>query len=282
MSRLFKFTARLLVARPQKFFVQMPNAVQITGHRIVFSCRKQLKQNPNTCDLVVYNLAEQTRAEFEVRPLYVRLEAGFDGATERVFEGDMRWSESVQVETEWETRCQIHDGGRAFELANVARSYRAGVRVRDVVHDLTIAMEAAIDKTSASLLFGNEQFVSGVSTFGRASTQLTEVLRRSGKTWSIQDGRIQILGPSDHRLQQALLISERTGMIGQPEYGQPPAKKQPPLLKIKHVLIADLIPGQLIAIESKSHGGIFRAENAEHRGDSFGQTLETAIEAKRM
>ena len=53
-----------------------------------------------------------------------------------------------------------------------------------------------------------------------------------------------------------------------------------PVLKLKMLLHAGLVPGQKIKVESETISGVFRLEAVTHNGDTFTNDFYTEIEAK--
>jgi hypothetical protein len=134
------------------------------------------------------------------------------------------------------------------------------------------------------------EMLGGETLSGRASTELTRVLKPHNASWSVQDGRLQILRGDAARPGTALLVSQDTGMIGVPEYGAPQAaattaagktkKGKAPVLTVRTLLYPTVTPGGLIKVESRAVRGIFRVERVVHTGDTFGADWTTTIEAK--
>lgn len=279
MTRQFNRDVVLIIARPRDFSSQLPNATIIRNIRFSFSIEKQLGKEPNKGDLVIYNLAGETRAEFEQRPLHVRLDVGYDGDLQRLFTGDVRYAESMLVETEWETKVQLGDGDRAFRFARVSKSYKSGVTSRQALSELAKAMNLQVPKNTQEFAELDKEFHGGLSLHGQASTELTKILERHNLQWSIQDGRLQILRKGDTRSDRAILISLDEGMIGSPEFGSPPEKGKPPKLTVTTLIRPEIIPGGMIEVRSRNVNGLFKVERVVHSGDIEGDDWMSSIEA---
>lgn len=290
MARLFKREARVTIARPfrgdvsssaaRRFFAQAPNAVVVEGLRVQFRVEKNLASEPNTCDVTITNLAERTRGEVQDRPLYVRVDAGYDGELQRLFTGDLRWSNSVRNGADWETTLQLGDGARAFAFGRVNRSFRGGVTARTAVVEAADALGLTVKLSARAEAELQSQFAGGLSLIGLARDTLDQVLTPFGMSWSIQDGRLQILLADEARPEAPVLISQDTGMIGSPEFGAPETKGKKPILKFKTLLHPELTPGTLVSVQSATINGRFRCERVAHMGDSRGREWYTEVEAK--
>lgn len=288
-GRLFKRGASLQLTKvtgetATRFFpaVSVSDTTTVTDLRVAFRVEKTLRREPNTTEVTVWNLKEASRALLQSKPLIVRLDVGYDGLLERLFQGDMIWSESRHEGVDWASRILIGDGDRAVRHARVNRSYRGGVTVRDALKQAADAMGLTIppDVLSKSALGG--QFVAGVTLQGRAAIELSRLLDPLGLDWSIQDGRLQILDKRTPRAGDVISISQDSGLIGSPELGAPERRKGKPTLTVQVLLNPKIIPGGKIRIEARSINGDFRAERVTHEGDTHGEQWLTTVEAKPL
>lgn len=281
MTALANRSVAVTLARPLdgKFFEQRPNAIIVRDLRVQFLIEKSLKREPNTCEVTITNLSEQTRSEIQVRPLYVRLDAGFAGRLERLYTGDLRWGTSQLERVDWNTKLMLGDGDRAFRFARVNRSFKGGIDGRTAVNEAAKAMGLVPKLSAAAERDLRAQYATGLSMSGPAENELTRILSAFGMSWSIQDGVLQVLRTGEHRPNQAIPVSQEDGMIGTPEYGAPSAKGDKPILTVKMLLYPSIVPGQRIVVDARNVKGTFRANRVTHRGDTHGDDWETSIEA---
>lgn len=277
MSRLFGRRVALSVVKPNGLLSQGPNATVIRGLRVQFTVEKHLGKEPNDCSFVVSNLAERTRALFDERPLYIRLEAGYDDTEELLFEGDLRFAETIKNGTDWETHCEVGDGHRAFRIAKVNRSYSANVRLRDPIMECIKALGGYVNPAVINSI--GDVAIGGLVLEGSAQRELTRLLDRVDRTWSIQNGQIQILRRGETRRDQAAVIQEDKGMIGSPAYGSPPEKGKAPTLTVENLLYPSLVPGGLVQVKSRRVEGLFKVQRVRHNGDTHGPSWNSTIEA---
>ncbi len=277
MSRKFRREVAVTIARPTAYF-QSTALATIRDLRVVFTVERGIGKEPNKCDVEIYNLAETSRAELQTKPIGLRLDVGYDGRLDRLFEGDLRFCSHQRERTEWVTRAQVGDGDRAFRYARVTRAYRAGVSARDVVRDIAASMGLSLPAQASAYEELSRQFASGEALFGPAQAELSRVLAASGLTWSIQDGALQILRDVDTTKGTAVLISQDNGMIDAPDLGAPVKKNGPPVLTVKTLLNTDVKPGGKISVESRSVRGLYKVRKVLHQGDTHGQDFTTTIE----
>ena len=279
-ARLYNRGSRILIEKPTGFFSQI-GRLELTDMRVAFKIEKQLEKEPNTSQIIVSNLSQNTRAELQKKPLHVRLEVGYDGERELLFTGDVRYTASKRENTEWNTEIHLGDGERAFRHARVNRSYNGGLKrsqaIKEIAREMNLPLAQNIDA-----LIGDSEFVSGVTLSGPANRELTRVLQPLKLNWSIQDGRLQILGKNQHSNRQAIVVSQDTGMIGSPEFGAPENKGEKPLLTVSMLLYPGLTPGGRIQVESRHVNGLFKIQKVTHSGDTHGEEWKSEIEAKEI
>ena len=265
------------------FFEPLPNGIEITKLRVQFKVEKTLGKEPNSCEVVVTNLAAGTRAELCRNPLIVRVDAGYedDGGARHLFTGDLKYGSSKQDNVDTTTTLQLSEGSRAFTEARVNRSYKAGASVITALREAAATMGLSLPKNIESSADLNRQFATGIALIGATRDELSRLLTPYGFGWSIQDGRLQVIREGEVRSDQAFLISQDTGMIDSPEFGAPDKKGKPPTLTIRSLLYPQVTPGVKLDVRSASVNGIFRAERVTHTGDSHGDDWTTEIEAKQ-
>lgn len=286
MSRLFKRSVTVTLVRPLSEGdlgepVIQPNAIIVRSPiRVVFHVEKNLHSEPNTCELSIFNLAERTRKELQHKPLWVRIDAGYEGEERRLFSGDVRWAESTRDRVDWETKMQLGDGDRSFRFGRVSRSFRAGIDARTAAVEAARAMGLRAKFSPAAERELRAQFAGGLTMAGPAHRELGRLLSRFGMTYSVQDGELQVLLGNETAPDQAILISQDTGMVGTPAYGSPPEKGKPPVLPVTKLLDARIKPGGRVMLATRQINGLFRVERVTHDGDTHGDPWFTQIEAK--
>jgi len=303
VTRTFLRTAELSIARPAvdvrggpfgAFFGQAPNGIKINsgdskGLRIKFQIEKSLESNPNNSEIVVYNLAPDTRAALQAKGLHVRLQAGYeDGETVAIlFSGDLRHCEHRKASVDWETHLSIGDGERAYRFGHVSRSFREGVTRHSAASEAAGAMGLQLPAGLESLL--GDQFAAGLTMHGPAQKELSKLLEPKGLSWSVQDGRLQVLTETGTRKGTAIRIAPPNSgtpaaavLVGVPEFGTPKKKGDPPTMTCKILLNADVYPGTRIQMDSAAIKGNFKVIKVTHTGDTAGGEWYSACEARPL
>lgn len=283
MTRLFRRSSALTIAKPLAFFTQEPNAIIIRDLRVTAKIEKNLQGDPNSSEIVVYNLAERSRALLQEKKLHIRLQAGYDDNLKLIFSGDMVWSFSQKTGPDWVTKILLGDGHRAFNFARVNRSFRSGVTAKTALAEVAGSMGLSMPQNAEQSTRLLEELPGGITMSGPSRKQMDKILRTRGMSWSVQDGQLQILERDEVRADQAVLISEDTGMIGSPEPSPPDRSGgKPPTMTVQTLLDPRVSPGVKIRVESRSVTGNFKAQTVSHELDTHGEPWFTSVEATSL
>lgn len=274
-------SAQIARVKPGTFNETQPNAIVVRKLRMSFEIEKTLEPDPNPATLTIWNLAENTRTEVQRKPLQICIEAGYGENTSILFIGDMQEAFTRREGADLLTKFLIADGDRCMN-ARVNRAFSAGTSGRAQIKEIAGQMGLRVPKNVEDAKEFVQAVASGGSVRGPARQALTTVTRRYGATWSIQDGQLQILRGNEVRADQALIVSEETGMLGTPELGSPGKKGEAPTLTVRHLLYPECKPGGKINLQAEFLKGLFRIEKVKHSGDTHGEEWSTVLECKPL
>jgi hypothetical protein len=236
---------------------------QIRGLDIGFEVERTLTRDPNTAKIKVWGLAETSRGTIN-RNDRVTLAAGYSEQETTIFIGEIREFKHTLETTEWVTEIEASDGRRVTRSARVNRSFAAGTPVPDAAGDIMGSM--GIDLGDASDIIQRAAarvlptFPRGVVASGSATDELTRITDTLALEWSIQDGALQILERGRALDREAIVLNASTGMIGSPSI-------EKNKLKVKTLIIPDLLPGRRIRVEARAIQGTYRAEKVSYKGE---------------
>jgi hypothetical protein len=248
-----------------------------------FKVTRTLTARPGAAEIDVFNLSPDHRRELAAarRPL-VRIEVGYRSVGPWIaFQGDGRRTLNTRDSADWITKVTAGDGEHALRSARLSRSFAPDVQLADVVRYVAGAM--AVDTgnvleqlQSRGLDRLGDAFPGGVVLHGLAEMHLRQILDSAGLSWSVQDGVLQVVPRGRALRREAVLLSSSTGMIGSPEVDKSN------VVKVNALLTPDLVPGQLVQIESRVVSGTFRIERTEATGDTRGDDWQVAMEVRTV
>ncbi len=245
-----------------------------------FKVKKTLKPEPNTAEVRVFNLNPDHRSALEhIKTASVMIEAGYEQGLSVLFLGDLRTAISVDDGPDIVTSLSSGDGEKAVQTAQVSVSFKKGTanpqKVLETVAKALGVGEGNLKQALTQLSALDNHFSEGTVISGSAYREMNAITRSLGLTWSIQDGKLQILPLRQALDGEAIVVSPETGMVGSPTVDSDG------VLKVSMLMAPDVFPGRKLVLKSKRLQGQYRIEACEYTGDTHGQDWYISIEAKR-
>jgi hypothetical protein len=258
-----------------------PEGGQKPTLRFTFRIERSNQKEPNTAEISIWNLSKTTRSILQEDEIQTILEAGYHGSRETIFHGELEYGSTMRDGTDWITTLQSTDGGRQVASSRVNFSRKGGVPIGDVMtalaKELGVGLGNAVEKASGGSLRGSvTEFINGVVLSGKTYDQLNKVAMQMGYGLSIQNGQIQLLGPTETLKDRAALLTRTTGLIGSPEPGEKGR------VRARSLLQPGLIPGRRVRIESEAVTGFYRVDRVVFSGDTWGTDWYSDIEGKPL
>lgn len=284
MAALFDRRCVVLAGRPpgDSLALEVPSALKIDGLRVEFKIEKSEKHEPNSGEILIYNLAPISRAALEGKGIRCVLSAGYADTVAQIFSGDVLFGSSEKRNgVDWVTKLQLGDGRRVYDEARVSQTWGAGTSVQKVVED--VIGRTGIDGSGAIATavkkLAGKVFSKGYTAHGSAMDELQKLMAREGLQTSIQDGQLQVTEPDQVVGSFVPLVSPDSGLIGTPSMGTPEKKGGRAFLKLRSLLQPAFTPASKFKLESASHRGFYRVHRVRHAGDTSGGDWYSDIEA---
>ena len=269
------------------------DGLDISGLRVTFRIHKSDAETPNTAEIRVYNLAPDTAKKIKKEFQRVILQAGYVSNYGVIFDGNIKQC-VIGRENGTDTYLDIFagDGDDAYNFAVVRKTIAAGSTQAQQVQACGEAMQEKGTGTGYTAWLGEKTLPRGKVMYGLARDYLRQTARESGTTWSVQDGKLQVIPRTELLPTQAVLLTSKTGLIGTPEQDEGGIKAQcllNPLLRIGGKVIineADVREAKLPDTEGKQGAnapakiaadGAYRLLSVEHSGDTHGQEWTSAL-----
>lgn len=266
MSELFRRAWRVQVG-----------SLDVSELAIRFKAKRTLAMRAGTLDLEIRNLSPEHRREIQTARrfrTFVEVQAGYVGGMSLIFRGDLRKAVPAREGTDWIVKVTAGDGEHALRSARVSRSFAPGTTVQAVVQHIAEAMGVGIGNAVTALrgaslgtagLLG-DALPEGTVLHGSAAAELTRLCESARKTWSIQEGNLQILDLGGALSRTAILLSPDTGMVGTPEI----VNRR--VITVKALLQPGLVPGQQVVVQSDAllSTAPWRITEADYSGDTHG------------
>lgn len=250
--------------------------------RVRFKVEKSTTiKDPNKLDLNITNLSKKSRDLMTAKGMAVILEAGYQGTRSVIFSGGSRICDHKHDAADWDTKIQCGDGERLYQFSRLSKSFGAGYSVADAIRAAADALavnkgnlDAALDSLGRSLAFDH-----GFACHGNAAMVFSDLLKSVGLVWSIQQGALLVSKKNAPAIQEVVVLSAATGLLGSPEHSPPNKERKQTTLTCRSLLNPKIRPGLVLRLDSLQVKGDFIPTKVEHMGDSHGQLWETKVEA---
>jgi hypothetical protein len=198
-------------------------ALDLSEMHIRFETKQEDEESPNNARIRVYNLSRETVSAIQGEYSRVVLQAGYESSSFGViFDGSIKQFR-VGREDNKNTYLDILacDGDLAYNFATVNKSLAAGSTPQQRVAALIDAMkEKGLAKGEVIIPGTGGTLPRGKVLFGLARAGLRAQVQNFGATWSIQNGKINIVPLDEYLPGEAVVLTARTGLIGRPEQTQ--------------------------------------------------------------
>lgn len=249
--------------------------------RVTFRVDKSTSEEPNTAMVTVYNLSGNSRKLIQKRQPLV-IEAGYTGTKQQIFSGDITFVHHQKEGANWVTYVETGDGADAIAAARIQKAFGANTPVYkfllEVCRALGVGTGNSIQKLNPATTFrkGLKVFKGGVVASGKVNVILNRAMSSVGLQWSIQDGQLQILEPNEAALEEIVVLTQLTGLVGSPEVGEDGK------IIVTSLLQGGIAPGRRLTVTAREVKGMFKIERVAHFGDTHSKDWYTQAEAKPL
>lgn len=237
--------------------------IAIDALRVAFEITKSIDAKPNPGKIDVWNLSRQNMnrilsGEFNLVKLWV----GYD-TLRVVYAGDIIKKPVVRDGLDFITSLECGDGHVDYQNSLMLTTLAAGSSEQDA---LDAAGKSMKNTRRGAIDLPNKRTLPRARVLsGNARDVLNRLAANNNADWSVQDGEL-IMVPADKVLpDEAVLLSQETGMIGSPEAtdnGLELSCLCNPALKI----------GGLVRVQSilEYFNGDYKIVHLQHKGDAIG------------
>jgi hypothetical protein len=191
--------------------------IDLSNLRIKFEVTKGDVQTPNATQITVYNLSEDTVSRVQKEFTQVILQAGYESNFGVIFKGTIK-QVTVGKENGTDTYITIAagDGDIAYNSAVINTTLAAGSSLNDQLAAALSPLYAS-DITQGYIAdLGGQKLPRGKVMYGASRDHLRQITQYSKSSWSIQDGKAQVLTNTEVLPGSAFVLNSLTGLIGAP------------------------------------------------------------------
>ena len=237
--------------------------LSITQLRVAFEIDKTINEKPNPAKIQVWNLNRDHINQLLSQDYNkVALSVGYN-ELRQIYSGDITKVRIQRDGLDFVLTLECSDGHIAYTQSRAKATLKAGATDKQIVEEIQKTMPKI--QSGAMDIPNQRKLPRGKVLNGNSRDILTKVARNNGADWSIQDGALIFL-PKDKVLNdEAVLISQDTGMINAPEQTDDG-------LEITCLLNPALQIGGLVKVESiiEYFNGEYKVIKLAHSGDGLG------------
>lgn len=253
----------LYLRRASLLLVAGEQALDLSEMHFRFQTCQQDEESPTNCSIRVYNLADATVRRIRGEFSKVVLQAGYQSAPFGVvFQGNIKQYRIGADPDGITTYLDIlaADGDEAYNFAIVNRTMSAGSTAKDRI-DAGIAVMVKHGVQSGQLLIPPTGGVlpRGKVLFGHARSILRQESQTQGATWTIQNGKVNIVPFDGYLPGEAVVLTSMTGLVGRVEQTEGG-------MRCRCLMNPKLIVGGLVRIDNKSINQTASSKAAEIPG----------------
>ena len=183
--------------------------------RVAFEIDKTINEKPNPAKIQIWNLNRDHINQLLSQDYKkVALSVGY-GELRQIYVGDITKTRIQREGLDFVLTLECSDGHQAYTQSIAKTTLKAGATDKQIVEELQKTMPKV--QTGAIDIPNQRKLPRGRVLNGNSRDILTKIARNNNADWSIQDGALIFL-PKDKVLNDdAVLISQDTGMINAPE-----------------------------------------------------------------
>lgn len=273
-------------------------ALDLSELRISFATRRSDIRPPNTADIRVYNVSDQTAKKAQLKEFSrVVLKAGYAGNYGVIFDGTIKQVRRGR-ESQTDTYLDITaaDGDSAYNFAVMNVTLAAGSTANDHLEQVLSSMKSRGITMGEAPELSAMRLPRGKVFYGMTRDFLDVLGKTQDLSWSIQDGKLTLIPNTSYLPGEAVVVTSATGMIGLPVQTQNGMTVQTLLnpgirigkrIKIDNSSIQRYryglsvenqpINGMVHATAYVADDGIYRSIVVDHFGDTRGNEWYTSI-----
>ena len=283
---------RLWIRKISVLLVEGGKILDLSNLHVKFTTSQADTESPNNCTVRLYNMKDDTLLKVSEYSTLI-LQAGYESQFGVIFQGTV-----IQYRVGRENAKDSYldilaaDGDLGYNSAIINTTLEKGAKPSDVIN-AAIGSMASKGITSGYVAAGTGGILPrGKVMFGMSRDFIRQGTKTVGATWSIQNGKINIIPLDSYMPGEAIVLNAGNGLIGIPEQTQQG-------INAKCLLNPRLNVGSAVQIDNKSinqlvqrdpdnvipynqwagiqllakvrSDGLYRMFVVEHEGDTRGQ-----------
>lgn len=214
------------------------DSIDLSPLHCKFSVKRSTNQSPNTADVRVYNLKEETAnaMQMSLAPVadgngllttnrgFVTIQGGYNSNFGVIFQGNIKQiilGRESATDTFVDFVCGDGDLAYTYAVVNSAIGGNSTIYSQaDILNQISapmIGLGVNLDFGLNTPPLNPNPLPRGKTYFGDVKGHLRKFSDANGLTWSIQNGELQFIPEQGYVKGEAVVLTSKTGMIGTPQ-----------------------------------------------------------------
>lgn len=237
--------------------------IVITNLRVAFEIDKTINEKPNPATFQVWNLNRDHLNQILSQQFKkVVLSVGYE-TLRTIYSGDIVKTRVKRDGLDFILTIECSDGFKAYTQARVATTLKSGADDKQILAEIQKTMPEV--QAGALDLPNPRKLPRGRVLNGNSRDVLSRIARNHQADWSIQDGNLIFLPKNKVLNDEAVLLSQESGMVGSPEQTDDG-------LELSCLLNPALQIGGMVEVQSilDYFNGQYKIVKLVHSGDGLG------------
>ena len=218
--------------------------------KMEFSGEFSDEEEPNSLQLTIYNLGQDTISKIKVNNL-ITVAAGYSDVIGTIISGVIYKVETKRVGGNVQTTIYIQDASEKWLEATVSNTYQTEVRASVILQDVLQNVGLEIGTIQ---LVTDKLYQTGKVIFGRLSEVIKQIASECDSIVNINNGKIDIV-KATYGFETGYVLNAKTGLIRTPEQLFDADSQSE--YKIDMLMNHNIRPKKIIKLESKIVNGLF-------------------------
>lgn len=240
--------------------------------RVAFNVSKTKEKQPNTAEIQIYNLNEDSRSLLGEDDVFFSLETKYREAAQwgLICSGDVQDVNHEKRGPDTITTVSLSDGFRDLRDSTINKSFPAGTTLKSVVDDILQTFKRVDGRNLAQgILDDAKEFVTGGTFSGKSLDVLDGILKPQGLIARINNNDLIVEPLFETNETEAFLITPKTGLLGSPQKKTFTINKQEKKgITFRALLNPRIDVASIVKVESKYVQGEYIVYNINYIGDS--------------
>lgn len=199
--------------------VNASSTLDVSDLRFKFEINAMDVESPTNASIRVYNMSEGTAQSVRKEFTEVVVQAGYSGNFGVIFRGTIKqFRKGRENATDTYLDILAADGDIAYNYSVVNRTLAAGSSAEQRIDAAVAAMQPnGVAKGTYVLPNTAGTLPRGKVLFGLAKAALRAQTQNIGATWSIDGGKVNVVGLLGYLPGKSVVLNGQTGLVGRPE-----------------------------------------------------------------